>query len=314
MKLAGLLLAVALLMAGLVRVQAARERAFPTAEDTEDGLYLTSGEALRHLTVGLNALASDVYWVRALQHYGGTKRRLAASPGVAPPPLLVRSSDYSQLYPLLDITTTLDPRFHIAYRFGAVFLAESAASGPGRPDLAVRLLEKGLRAEPDKWEYMEDIGFVHYWYEHDYPRAAERFRQAADIQGAPWWLKSLAATTLAEGGDRRSSRLMWQAIEASAEIDWLRGDAARRLRQLDALDQIDQLQRIADREAQLTGRLVTDWRTLIAAGFLRAIPVDPTGIAFEITQDGHVRMAPASSLWPLPLEPQRLGMQPALSP
>ena len=39
------------------------------------------------------------------------------------------SSDYALLYPLLDITTTLDPRFNIAYRFGAIFLAEPYPGG-----------------------------------------------------------------------------------------------------------------------------------------------------------------------------------------
>src|SRR5207244_6217956 len=121
-----------------------------------------------------------------------------------PAALAARPSDYANLYPLLDITTSLDPRFNIAYRFGAVFLAEPYPGGPGRPDLAVALLEKGLRERPDKWEYMEDIGFVHYWYIHDSLTAAAWFRKAGEIPGAPWWLRSLAATTLARGGDRRS--------------------------------------------------------------------------------------------------------------
>ena len=34
----------------------------------------------------------------------------------------------------------------MAYQFGALFLAEQPPGGPGRPDLAIALLEKGLRA------------------------------------------------------------------------------------------------------------------------------------------------------------------------
>src|SRR5579859_1184946 len=156
-----------MLLAGVVDVQAVRERAYPPSETNEVALYLQSGTAVRRLTMGYHALAADVYWIRAIQYYGGTKRRLAAVPGeAAPPPMLASpaSDEYALLYPLLDITTTLDPRFNIAYRFGAVFLAEPYPGGPGRPDLAVALLEKGLRERPDKWEYMEDIGFVQYWY------------------------------------------------------------------------------------------------------------------------------------------------------
>src|SRR5439155_18809165 len=133
-------------------------------------------------------------------YFGSTKRRLTMGLKVAPPPPAIAASfDYEQLYPMLDVTTSLDPRFKIAYRFGAVFLAESYPNGPGRPDLAVRLLEKGLREQPDRWEYMQDIGFVHYWYEHDLARAAARFDAGSRIEGAPWWLRSLAATTLAAG-------------------------------------------------------------------------------------------------------------------
>src|SRR5439155_9043203 len=115
-----------------------------------------------------------------------------------------------------------------------------------------KLLEKGLEAQPDRWEYMEDVGFVHYWYEHNYKAAADAFDKAAQVPGAPWWLRSLAATTLEQGGDRRSSRTMWLAIRESAEIDWLRRDADRRLTQLDALDQIDARQRVVDRYAAPT--------------------------------------------------------------
>src|SRR5262249_43564030 len=105
----------------------------------------------------------------------------------------------------------------------------------------------------DKWEYMEDIGFVRYWFVHDFRAAAEWFARAADVPGAPVWLRPLAATTLAQGGDRRSSRAMWEAIRESAEADWLRQSGERGLAQLQALDRIEALQRIVDDYAKRTG-------------------------------------------------------------
>ena len=298
---------VAALLAAAVQVEAARERAYPTGEDSEESLYLRSGLALRRLTGAYNALAADVYWIRSILYYGGAKRRLARPQGPEPPPLLAAAppEEYTLLYTLLDLTTTLDPRFNIAYRFGAVFLAESYPRGPGRPDLAVALLEKGLRERPDKWEYMQDIGFVHYWYDHDYRAAANWFRKAADVPGAPWWLRSLAATTLARGGDRQSSRAMWEAIRQSAEVDWLRLDAERRLGQLQALDDIDALQPSVDAFAARVGRGPADWASLVRARVLRAIPLDPSRVPYDLTPDGRVRLSPASPLWPLPDEPQR---------
>ena len=309
----GVTVVAAVLLASAIAVQAARERGYPTpGVDVvdDDAVYVTSGTALRRLSGAYNALAADAYWVRALQYYGGAKRRLAArSPAPEPPPMLaaVETIEYSQLYTLLDITTSLDPRFDIAYRFGAVFLAEAYPAGAGRVDLAVKLLEKGLHERPDKWEYMEDIGFVYYWYAHDYRQAAAWFQKAGDVPGSPVWLKPLAATTLVQGGDRRSSRTMWQAILQTADIDWLRAAAERRLLQLQALDQIDVIQSQLDKLAAATGQPVTDWRTVIRSRVYPGVPTDPSDTRYELTPDGHVRLSQSSPLFPLPAEPERLG-------
>ena len=305
----GVIAAAVALLAGAVQLQAARERAYPSADNDVEAMYLRSGQAIRRLTGAYSALAADGYWIRAIQYYGGTKQRLQAQPRVPePPPMLAvpTSNDYSLLYPMLDITTTLDPRFAIAYRFGAVFLAEAYPRGPGRPDLAVALLEKGLRAQPDKWEYMEDIGFVHYWYGHDYRAASRWFQKASEVNGAPWWLRSLAATTLAQGGDRQSSRVMWEAIRQSAEIDWLRQDAERRLLQLQALDHLDQLQRIVDTFARDASKPPAGWQPLVRARVLPGVPLDPSRTAYELTPEGRVHISPTSPLAPLPDEPQQM--------
>jgi len=300
----GVLAMVAMLLATAAVVQRARESRFPSPPLDEDSLYITSGDTLRRLTVGYSALAADLYWIRAIQYYGSVKLRLQNAPPAATAPGGAVPADYTLLYPLLDLTTTLDPLFNIAYRFGSIFLAEPYPGGAGRPDLAVRLLQKGLAARPDKWEYMQDIGFVHYWWRHDYKAAADWFDRAGRVAGAPWFLKSLAATTLAEGGDRRSSRMMWEAIRQSAEIEWLRSDAERRLLQLDAADFIDQVQADVNR-ARAAGVPATGWQELIRAGAIRGVPVDPTRTPLELDASGTVRLSRQSPLFPLPEEPQR---------
>jgi len=309
MKTLGVILVALALLAGSVQLQATRERLFPVSEADEDAMYMRSAETLRRLSGAYTALTADGYWIRALQYYGGTKRRLQAQARVPePPPMLAvpTSDDFSLLYPMLDITTSLDPRFTIAYRFGAVFLAEAYPRGAGRPDLAVALLEKGIRAQPDKWEYMEDAGFVHYWYQHNYRAAAGWFQKASEVPGAPWWLRSLAATTIAQGGDRRSSRVMWEAIRQSAEIDWLRQDAERRLLQLQALDDIDNLQRAVDAFVRSSGQPPADWLTLVRARVIRNVPLDPTRTPYELNAQGRVHLAASSPLAPLPEEPGKV--------
>ena len=188
--------------------------------DAGDLLYLRSPTAVRRLALSYDALAADIYWIRAVQYYGGT--RLSAD----------ATKNFDRLLPLLDLTTALDPYFTIAYRFGAIFLAESYPSGAGRPDQAIALLEKGLAAQPDRWEFAQDIGFVHYWWLGDYPQAAAWFLRASAIPGAPEWLKPLAAQVAADGGNRDASRQLWLQLRDTAESDWLRRMAETQLRQL----------------------------------------------------------------------------------
>jgi hypothetical protein len=281
---------------------------FPAGEQVDAPIYISSPPTLRRMTAGFSGLAADVYWIRAIQYYGGAKRRLEGTRLVPePPPLLADTSDYRHLYELLDITTSLDPKFDIAYRFGAVFLAEGYPTGPGRPDLAMTLLRKGLRERPEKWQYMEDIGFICYWYVQDYRCAADAFAGAAGIPGAPNWLRPLAATTLAQGGDRRTSRAMWLSILESADVDWLRVQAERRLLQLRALDDIDALQARVDEHRNRTGESPRDWTALIRSGLIRGIPRDPGGTPYDLTAEGTVRLGQRSTLAPLPTEPAHLG-------
>ena len=302
-----LALAVAvLLLAAAAGVQAAHDRAFPSIEAEDAPIYIASPVALRRLTAGFNTLAADLYWIRAIQYYGGAKRRLDSQTSPEPPSALEDQSDYQHLYELLDMTTSLDPRFDIAYQFGSVFLAENYPAGPGRPDLAIKLLQKGIRERPDKWQYMQDIGYVYYWYLTDYKLAADWFQRASDVPGAPNWLKPLAATTLSQGGDRRTSRAMWLSILGTADLDWLKTQAERRLLQLRALDDIDALQARVDAYAERAGTRPGGWAPLVAARLLRDVPRDPAGVPYDLTADGRVQLGARSPLFPLPNEPLRL--------
>jgi hypothetical protein len=234
-------------------------------------------------------VAADLSWIRALQHFGA--ERLS-------PPGHVRT--YALLYPLLDLTTTLDPYFSIAYRFGAIYLGEEYPDGPGRPDLAIALLKKGVAAQPTKWQYMMDLGFVYYWHLRDYKTAASAFERASAMPGAPSWLRPLAAVTLAEGGHRAASRSLWRQLEQSEE-PWLHDSARLRLAQLDAMDVIDSLHaRVrAFREAHLDEPAT--WERLVSARLIPGIPLDSSGTPFVLdATTGAITVAPQSKLFPLP--------------
>ncbi|MCX6552381.1 MAG: hypothetical protein NTY02_15490, partial [Acidobacteria bacterium] len=128
------LVAVAMCWGAAVGLEAWRDRACPLPTTSSDLLYLRANPALPRITLGFDAILADLYWIRAIQHYGD----LRLSKG--------QEKRFELLYPLLDLTTTLDPHFIVAYRFGAIFLAERYPDGPGRADQAIALLERGLAA------------------------------------------------------------------------------------------------------------------------------------------------------------------------
>lgn len=285
-------ISIVLLLGAVVGLQAARERSEALrvpANVTGNLLYLQSPAVVQRAALSFDALAADVYWLRVIQHYGRTK--LSKDP----------NKQYDLLYPLLDLTTSLDSRFDIAYRFGAIFLAEPFPGGAARPDQAIALLEKGLAAQPTRWEFAHDIGFVYYWWLRDYENAAAWFLRASSLPNAPVWMKGIAAVTAAEGGRPDTSRRLWEQMLQS-ETGWVRENARFRLRQLDAIDQIAALERLVSVYASRSGAPPSSWVDLQQAGYLRGTPVDPEGHAYVLNPWwGTVTLSPQSPLNPLPI-------------
>ena len=282
---------IGLLLTSAVGVVGARDRKYPVEPAQDRLLYIRSGSLIAKVALSYDALLADVYWIRALQQYGYDRLH---------PEALQR---HASLYPLLDLTTSLDPRFTVAYRFGAIFLSEPEPGGAGRPEQAIALLEKGVSASPDKWEYYHDVGFVYYWHLHNYQKAAEWFSRGADRPRAPWWLKTYSAVMLTKGGNREASRFMWRNILQRATNDWMKQNAASRLRQLDAMDQIESLSRVVAEFSRRTGRPPVGWNELVQTRLLRGVPVDPSGTPYEMDAAGDVMVSGSSVLYPLPTEP-----------
>lgn len=276
-------------LAGAAGVLHARDARFPEPPMTERLLYLRSGRVADRMMFQFDAVAADVYWIRTIQHYG---RDLRSS----------RVDRFGLLEPLLELTTTLDPHFNIAYRFGAIFLAYDPPYGTGRVDRAVALLERGLERNPGRWQYAHDIAFVHYWFSRDYLEAARWFERAAAMPGAPEWIQPLAAVTRLQGGDRAGARLMLQTLAGASE-SYVRSAAERALLQLQALDAIDELEGLVEAFYARYGRYPSGWAEVFA-GAAGRVPLDPAGAPFAYDPETHtVTLSPASPLHPLPRVP-----------
>lgn len=276
------------LLVGAPAAQVALEGRFQKPPVLTDVQWIQSPGLMRRLAVGFNAIWADIYWIRAIQYYGGTRLSTDAK------------KNYDQLYPLLDITTSLDPNFNIAYRFGSILLSEGYPNGPGNTDQAIELLKKGIREMPGKWQYYHDAGFVEYWWRRDSQAAADWFLKGAMLPGAPNWLKPLAASVLAEHGERDASRALWTLLKDTAEHEWIRQAANRGLMQLDAEAHIELLEGIVNKFYDMNGRFPKGWQDLTGIKMLRNFPMDPTGAVYTLDPvTGSVNVSPKSTLYPL---------------
>jgi hypothetical protein len=251
----------------------------------EEVLYLWSGEQVRRLFPGFEGLAADVYWLRTVQYFGGER-------------LYSGDKRFELLRPLIEITTTLDPRLEIAYRYGAVFLSEPPPNGAGRPREGIEVLEKGVRNLPESWRLRQNLGFFHFLYLHDARTAAQVLEEAAELPGAAFWLGSLAADLLAKGGDRESARRMWRRLYEQSEEGILRAHARLQLQILEARDTADHLTALVEELESRRGRRPASLEELRQAGIWRGLLEDREGVPFRYdVSTGRVSIARESPLW-----------------
>jgi hypothetical protein len=245
-------------------------------------LFLPSGKFLRQLSLGYEGLLADIYWTRVVQYFG--RKRLE------------HSTEFKLLGPLLQITTDLDPHLLIAYRFGSIFLAEKPPRGAGQPLESLALLHRGIVANPDYWRLWEDVGFIYYWDLKDYPAAARAFQTGSERPGAMEWMRALAARVAAQGGQLATSRFLWSEIARQAGNEQIRKNAEDHLIAIKAEEEITKLDELLALYNSRQGRPARSFQALVVAGYLRALPRDPSGAPYILDAGGRVRLNPRSSV------------------
>jgi hypothetical protein len=258
------------------------DRTQAASPQTPELLYISSGDVLSRLSLGFDGLLADIYWTRAIQYYG--RERLSQHP------------DYSLLGPLLRISTSLDPRLLVAYRFGAVFLASKPPGGAGEPDQAMQLLRRGIVANPGYWRFWEDLGFIQYWDLRDYAAAARTFQTGGQRPGVEIWMKTLAASVAARGGEVRTSQLLWAQIYRSAGNSAIRKSALEHLAALKAFEDIQSINRLLDAYRKDEGHAAHSLGDLVNVGLLRSIPADPSGAPYRLGVDGKATLSSGSTV------------------
>lgn len=251
-------------------------------QEERDELLLRSPNLVKKMSLEYAPLMGDIYWTRAVQYYGEKQAE--------------QDQNLELLWPLLDITTTLDPHLIPAYRFGSIFLGDAPPRGAGRPDLAARLLERGLQGNPDQWRLYEDLGNVYYFDAKDYKNAARAFMDGSKNPAAAIWMKSMAAKIAAEGESLETSYFLWRDVDQTTTDPTIKKNAESHLRSLRVDLDLKAINAIADEYEKRTKRRPMRMSELVQAGLLKENPMDAEGYPYVLDEVGKAALDPGSPL------------------
>jgi len=219
-------------------------------------LYLPSGKYLKVMALGFDGLAADMIYLWSIQYYGNYDIK----------------DRYEYLERIYDqVITELDPHYLDPYLVGALIMTVEARN----PEMALRLLDKGVRANPDQWIMPFEAGFLCYNDLHDYKRAAVYFEKAAGIPGVHPLVRRLYAEMYNRAGDKRTSLKEWLEIYRTTDDPYVRNVAWNHAHDLkvdvDLADLRGAVSRFHEMEKRAPHRLLE----VVVSGFLATLPRDP---------------------------------------
>jgi hypothetical protein len=263
-------------LAGIWQLQHRIDSQRAALHQEQDELVLRSGKLVKAMSLEYAPLMADLYWTRVVQYYGDKRTK--------------HDSNFELLWPLLDVTTTLDPNLLVAYRFGSTFLSERSPRGAGRPDLGIELIERGIRANPEFWRLYEDLGFIYYFDLKDYTRASAAFAEGSKNPESQIWMKVMAAKIAAEGESLQTSIFLWNEVYQTTKDPQVKENARAHLQLLGAEQDCKRLDVLADEFQKRTGRRPSRVVELVQGGLLPRLPVDPMGYPYVFGPDGKAAL------------------------
>jgi tetratricopeptide (TPR) repeat protein len=193
-------------------------------------LYLPRGPYLRATALGQESLLADLLYLWAIQYYS--------------------SYDVAERHEYLEAVfteaiTELDPHYEDAYWIGALIMSIEA----NEPDAAFRLLDKGIRLNPQSWRLPYVAGWEAYLHRR-YDLARTYFDRARAHPDAPAHLERTHAAVLEKSGRPQEALRSWWEVSLSSEDPYVLAVAERWIRQLTA----QLLQEAVERHEKATGR------------------------------------------------------------
>jgi tetratricopeptide (TPR) repeat protein len=226
------------------------------AETAHPLLYLPSGRYLKLVSLGFDGLVADVIYLWSIQFYGNFA--------------IADRYDYlEKIYG--DVIAELDPLYLDPYLIGSMIMTTEARN----PEMALRLLDKGIEKNPGTWILSFEAGFICYDSLHDYTRAARYFEKALRAPDVHPLVRRLYAGMYERAGDRRTSLKEWAEIYRSAQDDYVRNVAWNHVHDLKVQVDLADLEGAVTRFRALAARPPRSLAELVQQGVVAEVPTDP---------------------------------------
>lgn len=246
------------LIAGLHVLQLQLDQQRAATPKLQRFMYLPQGEYLRVAVLGYEQVAADLLWIQAIQAMGERKVSEEAGHWIAQ---------------ALDVITTLDPRFVRVYEVGGIALTTLVVLA----EESNRLLEKGIRHNPEVWQLPFLLGFNYYFDFHDDQKAADYIARASRLPEAPAYLAPLAARLYVSARDPQDAIDFLAQMYAQTTDENVKRVLEQRFKEVTVERDLQHLEEAINQYRTLYKRAPQRLEDLVGPGLLREIPHEPFG-------------------------------------
>jgi len=246
------------LIAGLHVLQLQLDQQRAATPKLQRFMYLPQGQYLRVAALGYEQVAADLLWIQAIQAMG--ERKVSEEAG-------------HWIYRALDVITDLDPRFVSVYEVGGIALTTLVVLA----EESNRLLEKGIRHNPEVWQLPFYLGFNYYFDFHDDQKAADYIARASRLPGAPAYLAPLAARLYVSARDPQDAIDFLAQMYAQTTDESIKRVLEQRFKEVTVERDLQHLEEAISQYRKLYRRAPQRLEDLVGPGLLRELPPEPFG-------------------------------------
>ncbi len=225
--------------------------------DRDAFVSLPAGRTIKTLSFGYHNLAADLLFIWSIQFYSTPQIR----------------NRFEFLERVFAAITDITPSYRDPYIVGAMIMVFEAQD----VRMALRLLEKGARYNPDEWRFEQEAGFYAFKYLKDYSLAERYYSRAAAKPDAPVYVKRWNAHLVYLRDDPALATRMWLDIYRNAQDTLTRDSAFNHLYQIKAEADLPKLQGQVQEYRRRFRRLPAALADLAASGLAPELPRDFAG-------------------------------------